>query len=113
MAIRLRCHQSYRSEERGVGIGDWSSDVCSSDLSAGMMGKRSDTHHLLFMRRWFREGLNPSYALPPLISSETAVTSCAGANGLVNRMLLGTPWDGHSAALPPVISIGRAWCRDR
>jgi hypothetical protein len=23
--------------------------------------------------------------------------------GLVKRMLLGAPWDGHSAALPPVI----------
>jgi hypothetical protein len=41
--------------------------------------------------------------LPVLRSWETAVTSCAGAKGLVNRMLLGTPWDGHSAALPPVI----------
>jgi hypothetical protein len=40
---------------------------------------------------------------PALRSWETAVTSCAGANGLVRRMLLGTPWDGQSAALPPVI----------
>src|ERR1700722_6879367 len=40
---------------------------------------------------------------PALRSWETAVTSCAGANGLVRRMLLGTPRDGQSAALPPVI----------
>jgi hypothetical protein len=30
-----------------------------------------------------------------LRSWETAVTSCAGANGLVKRMLLGTPCEAH------------------
>ena len=33
-----------------------------------------------------------------LRSCETAVTSCAGANGLANMMLLGTPLDAHSSA---------------
>jgi hypothetical protein len=36
-------------------------------------------------------------------SCETAVKSCAGANGLVRRTLLGTPCAAHSAALSPVI----------
>ncbi len=36
----------------------------------------------------------------PLFKSwETAVTSCAGANGLVKRMLLGTPCEPHSSVL--------------
>jgi hypothetical protein len=32
---------------------------------------------------------------PQLRRLETAVISCAGANGLVNRMLLGTPCEAH------------------
>src|ERR1700738_3158675 len=35
---------------------------------------------------------------PVLRSWETAVTSCAGANGLVNRTLFGTPCDAHWSA---------------
>jgi hypothetical protein len=34
---------------------------------------------------------------------ERAVTSCAGADGLVNRMLLGTPCEAHSSAAAPVM----------
>ena len=34
---------------------------------------------------------------------EMAVTSCAGANGLVRRMLLGTPLEAHSSAAAPVM----------
>jgi hypothetical protein len=30
-----------------------------------------------------------------------AVTTCAGANGLVNKMLFGTPFHGHSSARAP------------
>ena len=41
--------------------------------------------------------------VPVLRSCETAVTSCAGANGLVKRMLLGTPCEGHWSELPPVM----------
>ena len=33
--------------------------------------------------------------VPVLRSCETAVTNCAGANGLVKRMLLGTPCEAH------------------
>ena len=32
-----------------------------------------------------------------------AVTSCAGANGLANVMLLGTPLEAQSSALSPLI----------
>ena len=38
-----------------------------------------------------------------LRSCETAVTSCAGAKGLVSRMLLGTPSLAHSSAAAPVM----------
>ena len=38
-----------------------------------------------------------------LRSWETAVTSCAGANGFANMMLLGTPLEGQSAALAPLM----------
>ncbi len=41
--------------------------------------------------------------VPLLRSWETAVTSCAGANGLVKRTLLGTPCEPYSSALAPVI----------
>ncbi len=41
--------------------------------------------------------------VPVLRSCATAVTSCAGANGLVSRMLFGTPLEAHSSALSPVI----------
>ena len=41
--------------------------------------------------------------LPALRSCETAVTSWAGANGLGTMTLLGTPLEGHSAALPPLM----------
>src|SRR2546429_5647907 len=34
---------------------------------------------------------------------ETAVTSCAGAKGLVRRTLFGTPCEPHSFPLPPVM----------
>jgi hypothetical protein len=40
---------------------------------------------------------------PALRSWETAVTSCAGANGLVRRMLLGTPFAAHLSALAAVM----------
>jgi len=36
--------------------------------------------------------------VPSLRSWETAVTSCAGANGLVRRTLLGTPCEGQRSA---------------
>ena len=38
-----------------------------------------------------------------LRSWDTAVMSCAGANGLVRRMLLGTPCDAHSDPAAPVM----------
>jgi hypothetical protein len=41
--------------------------------------------------------------VPALRSWETAVTSWAGANGLVKRMLLGTPCEPYSSALAPVM----------
>jgi hypothetical protein len=34
---------------------------------------------------------------------ESAVTSCAGANGLASRTLLGTPLDAHSSPCAPVM----------
>ncbi len=37
--------------------------------------------------------------VPALRSWETAVTSCAGANGLANMMLLGTPLEPQSSTL--------------
>src|ERR1700730_7163444 len=40
---------------------------------------------------------------PVLRSWETAVTSCAGANGLVNRTLFGTPCDAHWSAWAAVM----------
>jgi hypothetical protein len=40
----------------------------------------------------------------PLFSSwETAVRSCAGANGFDNMILFGTPLEAQSAALSPLI----------
>ena len=36
-------------------------------------------------------------------SWETAVTSCAGANGFASMMLLGTPFDAHSSACAPLM----------
>jgi len=44
------------------------------------------------------------YAVGVVLSRlEMAVTSCAGANGLVRRMLLGTPLEAHSSAAAPVM----------
>jgi len=40
---------------------------------------------------------------PALRSCETAVTSCAGANGLVSSMLSGTPFEAHSSPAAPVM----------
>src|SRR5947199_6868183 len=48
-------------------------------------------------------GRSSVVAVPLLRSWESAVTSCAGANGLVMRMLLGTARDPHSALTMPVI----------
>jgi len=47
----------------------------------------------------------PPYVLgvPALRSWEIAVTSCAGANGLVSRILFGTPLEAQSSALSPVM----------
>ena len=36
-------------------------------------------------------------------SCDTAVTSWAGAKGLVKRMLFGTPCEAHSSAAVPVM----------
>ncbi len=41
-------------------------------------------------------------AAPSLRSRQTALTSCAGANGLVTRTLLGTPSERQFAAPTPV-----------
>jgi hypothetical protein len=41
--------------------------------------------------------------VPALRSCATAVTSCAGANGLVSKILFGTPLEAHSSALSPVM----------
>jgi hypothetical protein len=41
--------------------------------------------------------------VPVLRSWETAVTSCAGAKGLVSMMLLGTPLDDQSSACCPLM----------
>jgi hypothetical protein len=41
--------------------------------------------------------------VPVLSRLETAVTSCAGANGFCKRMLLGTPCDPQSSAAAPVM----------
>jgi hypothetical protein len=41
--------------------------------------------------------------VPPLRSWETAVTSWAGANGLVRRTLWGTPCEAHWSALAAVM----------
>jgi hypothetical protein len=48
---------------------------------------------------------SPAYAVGvPLLSSwETAVTSWAGANGLVSMMLFGTPLDAQDSALSPLM----------
>ena len=40
---------------------------------------------------------------PALSSWDTAVTSCAGANGLFSRMLFGTPSAAQSSAAAPVM----------
>jgi hypothetical protein len=46
----------------------------------------------------------PNVAGPlPLRRLDTAVTSCAGANGLDSMMLLGTPLKGHSTAAAPLV----------
>ena len=47
----------------------------------------------------------PPYVLgvPALRSWEIAVTNCAGANGLVSRILFGTPLEAQSSALSPVM----------
>src|ERR1700726_607729 len=59
---------------------------------------KTDRSPLFCQLRW-------PYAVgvPVLRSCETAVTSCAGANGLVKRMLLGTPWEAHWSAAAPVM----------
>jgi hypothetical protein len=41
--------------------------------------------------------------VPVLRSFETAVISCAGANGFANMMLFGTPCDAQSSASFPLI----------
>jgi len=41
--------------------------------------------------------------VPAFRSCEMAVTICAGANGLVKRMLFGTPREAHSSAAAPVM----------
>jgi hypothetical protein len=41
--------------------------------------------------------------VPVLRSCETAVTNCAGAKGLVRRMLSGTPFAAHLSALAAVM----------
>jgi hypothetical protein len=41
--------------------------------------------------------------VPVLRSWETAVTSCAGANGFANMMLFGTPFDAQSPASLPLM----------
>jgi hypothetical protein len=41
--------------------------------------------------------------VPVLRSCARAVTSCTGANGLVIRILFGTPLEVHSSALSPVM----------
>lgn len=47
--------------------------------------------------------------------SDTAVTSCAGANGFCNRTLFGTPWEAHCSAAAPVIGtvskLQQKWLR--
>ena len=40
---------------------------------------------------------------PVLSNCDTAVTSCAGANGFCSKMLLGTPCEGHWSAAAPVM----------
>jgi hypothetical protein len=47
--------------------------------------------------------LNYVGGAPLLRRWETAVTSCAGANGFANIMLFGTPLDAQSATSLPVI----------
>src|SRR5437762_11737315 len=50
-----------------------------------------------------RSGGYPEVGEPVLSSWDTAVTSCAGANGFFSRMLLGTPSDAPSSAAAPVM----------
>jgi hypothetical protein len=61
----------------------------------------------LFAGEWVWQKLTPLrrpyvVGVPLLRSWETAVTSCAGANGLVRRMLFGTPCEAYWSALAPV-----------
>ena len=53
--------------------------------------------------RWLGSKAYAEGGVPVFSSWETAVTSCAGAKGLVRRMLLGTPFEGHSSALSPIM----------
>jgi hypothetical protein len=41
--------------------------------------------------------------LPMFRSCDTAVTSCAGASGLVSMMLFGTPFDAQDWACAPLM----------
>src|SRR5216683_592333 len=57
----------------------------------------------VYLSHGTRPGRPYVVGVPLLRSWETAVTSCAGANGLVKRTLLGTPCEPYSSALAPVI----------
>ena len=47
--------------------------------------------------------VGPAGGVTVLSRLAMAVTSCAGANGLANKTLFGTPLDAHSSPLVPVI----------
>ena len=84
---------------------DWLCGPLRPDAGSVAERRRSPdvTHHALAGVDAGDAG--PPYVLgvPALRSWEIAVTSCAGANGLVSRILFGTPLEAQSSALSPVM----------
>ena len=72
--------------------------------TAGFVAERPLTRMLLKRKESFQDTTQTYAVAGPAFSSwETAVTSCAGANGFCNSTLLGTPRDDHSSAARPVM----------
>lgn len=81
---------------------------------AGMTGpefadfERASLRHHVLMPRWREEraamtGSGAVYPLALFNSAPTAITTCAGANGLEIRTLCGTPFDIHSRFPWPLV----------
>ena len=70
------------------------------------LGGHSTTNSVLFLGlvQFFDSGSEwLAFWAVAFKSCDTAVTSCAGANGFCNSRLSGTPWDTHWSAAAPVM----------